>query len=178
MAIGYAERTVFQQGALVGAIAFVAGLVLMLPLVLAGGGSAAGLGQSPVATLVVSYVLIHVWPVFFGFPLRILLLSALPIGLLVGAGYAAAWRTAEIEYPAHYRGAAVVVGYLALTGVGYGYTVVRLGMEASGDPGQVAAEGSLPIVFAAVGYTGLLLPVVFGGLGGYLYDWRSGGSES
>lgn len=174
MVLGHADEGLLRQGALVGAIAFVAGLVFVLPLVLAGGGGpAAGFWERPVATLVVSYMLLHVWPVFFGFPMRILVLSAIPVGLLLAAGYVTARRTVAVDYPGHYRGAAVAVGYVALTGVGYGYTVVRLGVAAGGDIGQVAAGGSLPVVIAGVGYTGMLLPVVFGGLGGYLYAWRT-----
>lgn len=170
MGFGPLEDETLRHGALVGAIAFAAGAFIIIPLVLAGGGPLGDqLFEKPVASLVLAYMLFHGWPIFFGGPLQALALALLPVFLLMTAGYITARRTTGFETPAHYRGAAVVFGYLPMTGLGYIYGSLRFGLDAGGNIGEFFGGASLPIVITSVGYTGLLFPVAFGAVGGALY---------
>lgn len=179
MAFGPYEDETLRQGALLGSIAFVAGAIIIVPLVLVGGGILAErLFDMPVATLALGYMLFHGWPVFFGIPAQALLLAGLPALLLVSAGHITARRAADNSTPAHYRGAAVVFGYLPLTAVGYAYGSLRFGLEAGGGIGELFGGVGLPVVITGVGYTGLLFPIAFGGLGGYVYARRTADEET
>jgi hypothetical protein len=112
--------------------------------------------------------------VLFGLPPTALLLAVVPGGLLTATGYLVAWRTAHLEVQGRYRGAAVTAGYMPATAIAFGYSLLRFQATADTQTGVADLFVSLDpgFVVASVGYTGLLFPVIFGGLGGYLVEVR------
>ncbi len=160
-----------QRGAITGALAFVAGTILVFPLLVVAGPPLRGAALSaPVAVGTFSYLVFHAWPVVLGGPPTLLLFSVLPGVILVAAGYTVASATSESARGGPARGATVVVGYLALAGLSTAYILWRGPGQTA--PGDVSA-GLLSVVFVvAVVFSGVLFPLLFGGFGGMLAERR------
>jgi len=175
MSIGPSERRLLAQGGIFGALAFVAGVLLVFPILLAAGGLLGAQTRAlPLVMAAFGYMVLHAWPVLYGFPPAMLALAVVPAGLLTAVGYVTARRTAALETPGRYRGAAVVVGYLPVTAIAFAYVLVRPRLSAAGGDGAVTTLATLDpgFVVASVGYTGILFPVIFGGLGGFVAERR------
>lgn len=174
MAIGPFEDQLVKHGAIFGTIAFVAGMVLTVPLLfVAGGDLAIQARELPLAMAAFGYMLLHAWPVFLGQPPGFLLFAVIPAVLLALVGYATARRTAALSTSARYRGASVVFGYLPATALAFGYVVLRA--DVGGDVGLIGALAALDprFLLTSIGYTGLLFPIVFGAIGGLLAGRRA-----
>lgn len=165
------DQLPLQRGAITGALAFVAGTILVFPLLIVAGPPLrdAALG-APVAVGTFSYLVFHAWPVVLGAPPTLLLFSVLPGVILVAAGYTVAAAPSESSRGGPARGATVVVGYLALVGLSIAYILWRGPTQTA--PGNVS-PGLLSVVFVvAVVFAGVLFPLLFGGLGGMLAERR------
>lgn len=174
--VGPFDDELVVHGGLVGILAFVVGVALVLPLLLVGGGElGAQTRATPLAMAATGWLFLHAWPALLGLPLDVLLLSVVPAALLAVVGYVTARRTAPLDLPARYRGAGVVFGYFPSTVIAFSYVVVRSQMAASSEAGLVDVLATLDpgLLVAVLGYTGILFPVGFGGVGGYVLEYRA-----
>jgi hypothetical protein len=127
-----------REGAIAGAIAWVAGLVLWGVLTGGAGG---------VPSVIFGYSALHLWALLVGANLGVLVFSVIPIAVLAGTGYLLAGRTGA-------RGWIPVGGAVA---VGYGGLALPSHL--------LILPPSVGLVIAVL-FTGVLMPVVFAGLGG------------
>lgn len=158
-----ADRYPIKRGVTLGATAFVG--VLLVGFLL-GGLTVSG-------AVVVSY-LMHLWPFLQGGTgggaAFVLILSLVPIVVLLASGYQLT-READQGGSAFGTGATVTAGYapLALVALGYlfnGAQIGSLGMAA----GTFVIKQNAAVAFL---FTGILVPAVFGGLGGVIAGSRS-----
>lgn len=171
MATSQLEDLPLQRGAITGAIAFVAGSLLVFPLLLVSGGQLSALALSvPVAMTSFSYATFHAWPVLFGGPPALLLFSALPAVILASSAYTIVAASGDSPHGGPARGATIVAGYFPLTVAAVGYFLVR--RRTIGDPGTVPTEIPVAVVAIVVLFTGVVFPVLFGGLGGAIAERR------
>lgn len=153
------------QGAMVGAIAFVVGLLVT---VLVG-----SFGLNPTIELLVSFSLIdgsiwgytafHQWLMVIGNGAldTFLVWAIVPIAILVVSGY---WIASQAPRGQGFmNGASVTVGYFVMTVLAFLYLAFLVGNA------QATIEVGVDLVIATV-ITGILFPVVFGGIGGILAD--------
>jgi hypothetical protein len=176
MTVGPFDEELVVHGGIVGILTFVVGVGLVLPLLLVGGGDLGSQTRAtPVAMAATGWLFLHSWPVLLGLPSDVLVLSVVPAALLAVVGYVTARRTATLDVPARYRGAGVVFGYFPATLVAFSYVVVRSQLAATGEPALVDVLATLDpgLLVAVVGYTGILFPVGFGGVGGYVLEYRA-----
>lgn len=152
-------------GALGGAIAFVVG-VLVTFLV----GS---LGLNETIEFLISvtlvdgsiwgYTVFHQWPLVLGNGTTdsFLVWAIVPIVILLGSGY---WAVAQTRRGNGFlTGASVAIGYFVLTVLAFLYLVFLAG------DAQVTFELGVDLVVAIL-ITGVVFPVVFGGIGGLIAD--------
>lgn len=156
-----------QQGAVVGAVAFIAGLILTLIIGMAGLSQGLGLlvAFSPLLGTVSAFLFVHLWPVVMGggagsflvwtiIPIIVLLVS----GYYVGSNY-------DGSSSGFVAGASVTVGYLILTILGF---LLLLAMGGGGSQANMGVQIGQLIV--GIIFTGIIFPVVFGGIGGAIAD--------
>lgn len=176
MVFGPFDDDLVVHGGLVGILAFVVGMALVLPLLLVGGGELGTQARAtPVAMAATGWLFLHAWPALLGLPPDVLLFSALPAVLLAVVGYVAAGRTATLDIPARYRGAGIVFGYFPTTIIAFSFVIVRSQLAATGQPRLLDVLSTLDpgLLVGVVGYTGILFPVGFGGVGGYVLAYRA-----
>lgn len=176
MAFGPFDEDLVVRGGLGGIVTFLVGMGLVLPLLLVGGGElGAQTRATPLAMAATGWLFLHAWPALLGLPIDVLLFSFVPATLLSVVGYVTARGTASMDLPARYRGASLVFGYFPVTLVAFAFVVVRSQLAATGEPGLVGVLATLDPGFlvAVLGYTGILFPVGFGGLGGYVLEYRA-----
>lgn len=160
-----------NRGAVTGAIAFVVGSVLVFPLLLVAGPPLSDLALSvPVAMTTFSYVSFHAWPVLLGGPPALLLFSTLPGVILASSAYTIVAASSDSPRGGPARGATIVVGYFALSVVAVGFFLFR--RQTLATPGTVTADIPGVVVAIVVLFTGIVFPVIFGGLGGALAERR------
>lgn len=175
MALGPVPDAVAEQGTIFGTLAFLGGMAFVFPLFVAAGGDLEAQAlATPLAMAAFGYMLLHAWGVLFGLPPDFLAFALVPALLLALVGYVTARRTRRLDMPGRYRGAGVVFGYLPVTGLAFVYVVVRFQQLAPDGRSPLAVIATLDPGFlvASVGYTGLLFPLLFGGLGGYVAERR------
>lgn len=160
-----------RRGAITGAVAFVVGSVLVFPLLLVAGPPLSDLALSvPVAMTSFSYVFFHAWPFMIAGPPAFFLFSTLPGVILVSSAYTIVAASSDSPRGGPARGATIVVGYFALSVVAVGFFLFR--RQTLAGPGGVPAAVPPAVVAFMVVFTGLVFPLVFGGLGGALAEWR------
>ena len=157
-----------REGLTVGAAAYLGGMVLtFLFFQLAGGQTASLANAAPLATSAYFWSVLHGWLGLVTGSVTALLFSLVPGLALAATGYVLARRSADSTRSGFRRGATVTAGYLSVFLVTYGYIFARAAFsDVSGGLGGV---NPLAIVLPLT-FTGLLFPVAFGGLGGYLAD--------
>lgn len=165
-------RAVLRQGVTYGAIGWLSGVGLVLLLVLLASGPARLLQQLPIAVATVLWSDLHGWAAVVEGQPGLLFVSTVPASVLVGMGYLAARATASAPEPGLVRGAWITAGYLPLVVLGFVWVLVRVSML-SGSVGAILSWNLLGLVLPIVA-TGLVFPLIFGALGGRLFDWRSG----
>lgn len=154
-----------RQGGIDGAIAYLLGLAVTLLVGSLGlNGTVELLLQSDlVEGTVLGYTFFHQWvPVLGGGMESFLVWAIVPIVVCVVSGYWIASQSPRGTGVGH--GATITVGYFVLTLLGFVY------LEVVADALPATIDGGLDLVIA-IAITGLLFPVVFGGLGGLLADW-------
>lgn len=164
---GYAGRLA-RLGAITGAGAFLGGTLLVYVSLRTIGGAAGLLARiEPIAAPAWGYAAMHASSaVWLGEP-ALLALAVVPAGILAWAGAAAARRTSDVPVSSPVRGAAVAVGYFGLTALSALFLAVRSG---AGEVYEASFGGEfhlLPVGLTLV-LAGVVFPLAFGGLGGYL----------
>jgi len=106
----------------------------------------------------VGYIGLHTW--FLSEFVDIVWLTIIPIGLLVISGFSLAPGSNGDPAAGFTDGAKITVGYLAMTLVAMGYLVTAAG-------GTVQIDGDFLLTVLT---TGVVFPIVFGGLGGVLAE--------
>lgn len=175
MSGGTFENVPLRRGAITGAGAFLGGAALVFFFMqLAGGVLGALSSTAPIGTAAFGYSALHGWPALYDPSVVVLLLGLIPAVILLAAGYSAASQTSGTPGTGFERGTSVVVGYLAVTVLSIGYFFVRLQSMAGG----AGSSGSLTSGTDFVGlgflvlFTGILFPLLFGGLGGLIAEKR------
>ena len=153
------------QGALIGAGAFVAGLLLTFVLGQAGINRSLTLltALAPVDGTILAFSSFHLWPQILGGSMSggsLLFFTVIPFGLLLGSGYVIASRSTAGD--GFLRGASVTVGYFGLTLLAYGYLFSLARASAS-------MEITVDLVVAVL-VTGVVFPAIVGGIGGLVAD--------
>lgn len=165
---GHAARLV-RRGAITGAWAFLGGALLVYVSLRTIGGAAGLLARiEPIAAPTWGYAAMHASSaVWLGEP-ALLVLALVPAGILAWAGSAVARRTNDLPVSPPVRGAVVTVGYFCLTALSALFLVVRSG---AGEVYEASFGGGgfdlLPVGLTLV-LAGLIFPIVFGGVGGYV----------
>ncbi len=150
-----------QQGAIVGGIVWVVGVLVTFLLLETGviGGAGGSFISGSLWFVVAIFSGLHLWPLLTGGSVTASLVwTIVPIILLVIGGFFVANGTRGASFQ---QGASVVVGYLLLTLVGILFLMVGGPMGAS--PNIVDM-----ILYLIVG--GVVFPAVFGGVGGMVAD--------
>ena len=157
-------QSVQQNGAIAGAAAYVAGIVLTLLIGFAGLSGAFSLfvGFAPVVGTVSLYSMLHLWPhILGGTGLgSILVWTLLPVVVLVAAGY---W-VASTNDGGFTEGASVAIGYFVLSVIGF-LVLLVMGNSSGG-----SATGDILAIGLGLLFTGIVFPVVFGGIGGLIAE--------
>lgn len=162
-----------SSGTAAGAVAWIAGVVLTYLLGTLGlhQGLQLIVGFLGFTGALLSYFGFHVWMLGGSGSAQVGSLAAftlLPMVLLVGAGYVVASRGRLADAADGFkRGATVAVGYLALALLSIVYFVVAANGGAGG--GGAGGSGLIDLVLTVL-VTGVVFPVVFGGLGGVLAE--------
>lgn len=164
------ERLPIRHGAIVGGGAWVVGVVVSFALAsMAGASGSALLGISVLDLSIIFYYMLHLWPMFLApgtdMATAALVFTPIAIVILLYGGYRVASR-AENHESGFKNGATVTVGYFVLA-------VLSL-LFALGSITELLFQQATGRTLVVVIFTGLLMPVVFGGLGGVIADWRSG----
>jgi len=146
-------------------VAFLVGVVLTFVIGQVGLDEQLGLlvGFAPVLGTLWSYTAFHLWPMVLGSSGMgsFLVFVVLPIVILVGSGY---WVASGAGRGGGFmKGASVTVGYFVLSLLTFVYIAFIAGNA------QVTMEVGVDLVVALV-MTGIVFPVVFGGIGGLLAD--------
>lgn len=164
MSYNTSDGVPIRTGVLAGVGAFVVGLILTFLMGTLGlsRGLALLVGIAPLQGTIVSYSAFHLWPLVMGSGSMggFLVWTILPIVLLIVAGYAVASGTGD-RSSGFKNGASVTAGYLLLTVLAFLLLIVMGGRAGSVQIGQLVVG----IIF-----TGILFPVVFGGIGGAIAD--------
>ncbi|WP_181686180.1 hypothetical protein [Halorhabdus salina] len=155
------SRTV-RDGTATGALAWILGVVIAL-VFLALFSTIDGGFLDLFATSVVFYYTFHLWPLIL-VPADLSASAAVfaPVAMLVlfWAGFRAAIRAeTHSGRDGFARGAAIAIGYL-------GMAIVSLPAFAISIEGSLLADPLVTVVIVAT--TGIVFPVVFGGLGGWI----------
>jgi hypothetical protein len=146
-----------QSGAISGGLAWIVALVVTYILLEVGvmGGAAGSMIASSFAFVVALFSGLHLWPLLFNNQMSVSLLWViLPIAVLLVSGYYVADRYGGGAQ----TGAAVTVGYFALSLLSVIYLVATFGQI---DIVQM-------IAYLIIG--GVVFPIVFGGIGGMLAE--------
>ncbi len=161
------ERLPIRHGAIVGASAWVFGIVVSYALALVAGVSGSDMGISVLDLSIVFYSTLHLWPVVLApgteTATAALTFTPIAVAILLGAGYRVA-SVADGERGFE-NGATVTVGYAVLA-------VLSL-LFVLGSPTEFFFQQATGWTVVVVVFTGLVMPVVFGGLGGLVAHWRS-----
>lgn len=154
-----------QQGAISGGVMFIVGLVVTFIVGTLGLSTILGLlvGFSPINGTIIGYLYMHLWPLVLGAQGigSILVFTIIPIILLLIGGY---WVASGSSGNGFTNGASITVGYFILTLI----LMLYLSLVASGGS-QINMQLNLDF-FVALIFTGIIFPVVFGGIGGILAD--------
>jgi len=152
------------NGAVIGAGAFVAGLLLTFVLGQAGINRSLTLltAIAPVDGTILAFSTFHLWPQILGGSTSggPILFTVVPFGLLLASGYVVASRSGAGD--GFLRGASVTVGYFALTLLAYGYLFSLARASASM---QITVD-----LVVAILVTGVVFPAIVGGIGGLVAD--------
>lgn len=169
------EALPVREATIAGVLAYVAGSVLVFPLLLAAGPPLSGEAtRIPVVLTTLLYTLFHAWPVVLGASPALLLFAILPGGILTAAGYSVAARTSDASAGGPARGASIAGGYLAATVLAVAYFLWRRQTLLANADVPASAAGAIPpvVVVFMVLFTGIVFPVVFGAFGGMLAERR------
>lgn len=156
-----------------GAVAWFGGLCSILVILALASGSTETLVNFPLVFSTYYWGALHGWAGILSGQVGLLVLAGMPASLLFAVGYYAARRSADRPESGARRGAWIAAGYLPVATVCFVWLYFRLNTFFD----SVAAETAvalnpfsllLPLVF-----TGLVFPVAFGGLGGYVADRRA-----
>jgi hypothetical protein len=176
MRVAPIDRPQFRTGLLLGTGAFLAGLALTFLVGTLGVGRGVELlvAVDPLQGTVVAFASLHLWPLALGGAAGwFLVWTLVPAVVLTVAGYAAASGappgigdedSGGDGDEGFRRGASVAVGYFGLTVLAFLLVVVLGG----GQTGAIGFGG----VAVGVLFTGVLFPLVFGGLGGTIATGR------
>ena len=166
MAGRYSEGVDLRLSALAGTAAYLLGVLVVVVSGRLGLHPAGGVWNR--ADTLGEYLVVHLGahlPVWSGeVQITVLGQTAVVLALLVVAGYAVAAISDEGE-SSFQIGGSIVLGYLGGTVLGSVYTVLT-----------VAAITWSQLLAPAV-LVGFVLPVVFGGAGGWLYSWMPGSGK-
>jgi hypothetical protein len=162
MAGRHSEDIDLRISALAGATAYLLGVLVVVVSGRLGLHPAAGVWNR--ADSLGEYLVVHIGahlPVWSGaVQVAVLGQTVVVLTLLVVAGYAVAATSGARESPFEVGGS-IVLGHFGGTALGSVYTVIT-----------VAAITWMQLLAPAV-LVGFVLPVVFGGFGGWVYSWRS-----
>ena len=152
------------NGALIGAGAFLAGLLLTFVLGQAGISRSLKLltAIAPVDGTILAFSTFHLWPQILGGSTSggPILFTVVPFGLLLASGYVVASISGGGD--GFLRGASVTVGYFALTLLAFGYLFSLARASASM---QITVD-----LVVAILVTGVAFPAIVGGIGGLIAD--------
>ncbi|PSP75747.1 hypothetical protein BRC81_15335 [Halobacteriales archaeon QS_1_68_20] len=163
------ERLPIRHGAIVGAGGWIVGIVVSYALAQAAGVSgSAVLGVSVLDLSIVFYFMLHLWPLVLApgtdMATAALMFTPIAVAILMVGGYRVASHADNAE-SGFRNGATATVGYFVLA-------VLSL-LFALGSVTQFLFQQATGRTIVVVLFTGVLVPVVFGGLGGAIADWRS-----
>lgn len=154
-----------QKGALAGGAIFVIGLIVTF--VLAKVGFPRGMGMimafDPIFGSIFGYSAFHLWPMILGSSgMGSFTVGAIvPIVLLLGSGF---WVASESTSGSGFmNGASVTVGYFVLALLAFLYMIFT--SSGTGGGMQIGVDFVVALVV-----TGIVFPVVFGGIGGVIAD--------
>jgi hypothetical protein len=156
MSYGNSEGIPIRTGTVAGVVAFLVGL--LVTFLVGALGVSRGLsflvGLAPLQGAIVGFSSFHLWPLVLGGSTGLSpVWTLVPVVVLVLAGYLTVF-TAGRSSNGFRDGASVAVGYFGLTVVAFLLSFVDGG------------GGQLGQVLVGVLFTGVLFPVVFGGVGG------------
>lgn len=165
------ERLPIKHGIIAGAGAWIAGIAVSYVLASAAGGAGQGLALFGISTLdlsVIFYFTLHLWPAVLAPSSDVsvlLIFTPIAIAILLVAGYRVASKATNAE-SGFKNGATVTAGYAVLA-------VLSL-LMVFGSFADLVFQEATGFVLVSLVFTGLLMPVVFGGLGGWIADKRAG----
>lgn len=160
------EEVSVRDGAVLGAVPWVYGVVLTFLFGTLGATDTLSfiVAPSPLFGSLFGYFLFHTWFLPGGASEGLAVFTAIPVGLLLAAGFLAARRRGP-NVRAAVAGASVTVGYFVLGAISVVAAVSALGGGGEAATLSVDADALVGILVA-----GVVFPLLFGTIGGAIAD--------